>query len=109
MANAIHITLGDDDLGSFEFEKFSNSDAYLIENTFGLTTKQFIDGIGEMRAIALDALIWLLYRQAGRTVDKSLIRWTFGDLHMEEAVDPTEASAGDAAVSGSELSPISAI
>lgn len=110
MANSIHVRLGDDDLGEFDFQKFSNSDAYLIENTFGLTTKQFLEGIGDMRAIALDALIWLLYHRLGRTVDKSVIRWTFGDLHLEEsAVDPTEASAGSDETSGSELSPTSAI
>ena len=110
MANAIHVTLGDEDLGEFDFQKFSNSDAYLIENTFGLTTKQFLEGIGEMRAVALDALIWLLYRRNGKTVDKALIRWTFGDLHLQEAaVDPTEASAGSDETSGSELSPTSAI
>lgn len=110
MANAIHVVLGDDDLGDFNFETFSNSDAYLIENTFGLTTKQFLEGIGDMRAIALDALIWLLYRRLGRTVDKALIRWTFGDLHLEEsAVGPTEASAGTDETNGSELSPTSAI
>jgi hypothetical protein len=109
LANAISLKLGDDDLGVFEFEKLSNSDAYLIENQFGLTTKQFIEGIGDMRAVALDALIWLMYRAQGRTVDKSLIRWTFGDLHLEEATDPTEASAGSDVASGSELSPTSAI
>jgi hypothetical protein len=109
VANAIRLKLGDDDLGTFEFEKLSNSDAYLIENQFGLTTKQFIEGIGEMRAVSLDALIWLMYRAQGRTVDKALIRWTFGDLHMEEAPDPTVASAGSDVASGSELSPTSAI
>jgi hypothetical protein len=108
-SGAIHLTLGDDDLGVFEFEKLSNSDAYLLENTFGLTPKQFVEGIGEMRAVALDALIWFMYRANGRTVDKSLIRWTFGDINMEPVEDPTEASAGSNETSGSELSPTSAI
>jgi hypothetical protein len=108
-SSAFRLTLGDDDLGVFEFEKLSNSDAYLIENTFGLTPKQLFEGIGEMRAVALDALIWLMYRAQGRIVDKALIRWTFGDIDMEPVEDPTKASAGSNETSGSELSPTSAI
>lgn len=109
---AIHVSNDGDDLGNFEMEGITNSDAYLIENAFGLTVKGFIEGIGEMRASAVDALLWLMYRRQGRVVDKASVRWSLGGLKIEpveDEPDPTVASSGDADATGSEPLPISAI
>lgn len=107
---AIHVVNDGDDLGDFDIAKLTNSDAYLIENAFGLSTKAFLDGIGEMRASAVDALIWLMYHHQGRVVDKHLIRWSLGTLQMSEVeeADPTVAVNGTADANTSELSPTSA-
>lgn len=107
--STIHVHLGEEDLGLFNFEELSNSDAYLIENTFNLSTKGFIDGVQEMRASAIDALLWLMMRRQGKTVDRALIRWTIGSLKFEEEPDPTVASDGHDVAVTSDSSPISAI
>jgi hypothetical protein len=110
MATSIfHVTLGDEDLGTFDIQDLSNSDAYLIENVFNLTTKGFIDGIQEMRASAVDALLWLMYRRQGKTVDRAVIRWTIGSLKVEPEPDPTVASDGSDGAATSDSSPTSAI
>jgi hypothetical protein len=107
---AIHVVLDGDDLGNFDIMKTTNSDAYLIEGQFGLTLKGFLDGVGEMRASAIDALIWIMYHHLGRTVDKHLIRWSLDTLHMEEVVepDPSVAVNGTADANTSDSSPTSA-
>lgn len=107
----IRVINAGDDLGEFDLNKVTNSDAYLIENTYGLSIKGFIEGIGDMRAAAIDALLWLMYRKQGRQVDKSVIRWELGTLQFEQvdAGDPTEAVSGTADADGLALSPTSAI
>ena len=108
-SNVIHVWLGDQDLGEFDFQKFTNSEAYLVENASGLTTKAFFDGIGEMRAIAMQTFVWLLKRRQGQIVDRASIDFAIGDLRLEKAADPTVASVGADVTGTSDSSPISAI
>ena len=107
--NVVHVWLGDEDLGVFDFQKFSNSDVYLVENTSGLTVKAFFEGIGEMRAIALQTFVWLLRRRKGQDVARASIDFAIGDLRLETVEDPTVASDGTNETVTSDSSPTSAI
>jgi len=107
--NVVHVWLADEDLGVFDFQKFSNSDGYLVENTSGLTVKAFFEGIGEMRAIALQTFVWLLRRRKGQDVARASIDFAIGDLRLETVEDPTVASDGTNETVTSDSSPTSAI
>lgn len=107
--NVIHVWLGDEDLGDFDFQKFTNSDGYLVENSSGLSVKQFFDGIAEMRSIALQTFVWLLRRRKGQIVDRASIDFAIGDLRLETQEGPTGASDGTNEIVTSDSSPTSAI
>ena len=104
----VHVWLGEEDLGQFDFQRFTNSDGYLVENTSGLTVKAFFEGIGEMRAIALQTFVWLLRRRKGQIVDRATIDFAIGDLRLETVEDPTAASDGTTEIVTSDSSPTSA-
>lgn len=93
-ASTLRVKLRGEDLGEFDPMKLSLSDGFLIENESGLTTKQFVDGIGELRAIALQTLVWLLMRRQGKTVERRLIDFTLDQLDMDGAGNPTEETSG---------------
>lgn len=105
----VHVYLGDEDLGVFDFHKFSNSDGYLVENTSGLSTKAFFQGIGELRPMALQTFVWLLYRRQGKIIDRATIDFAVGDLRLEAEPDPTVASDGSNDAATSDSSPTTAI
>lgn len=94
MTNTVHVFLGEEDLGVFDFGKFTNSDGYLVENSSGLSVKAFFDGITEMRAVALQTFVWLLRRRQGKMMDRATIDFAIADLRLETLEDPTAASAG---------------
>lgn len=108
-SHVVHVFLKDEDLGVFDFQKFSNSDGFLVENASGgLSPKAFFDGIGELRPMALQTFIWLLYRKQGKTVDRASIDFAIADVRLEEEPDPTVASDGNGVVVTSDSSPITA-
>jgi hypothetical protein len=109
-SRVVHVFLKDEDLGVFDFQKFSNSDGFLVENASnGLSPKAFFEGIGELRPMALQTFIWLLYRKQGRIVDRASIDFAIADVRLEEEPDPTEASGGSDVAATSDSSPTTAI
>lgn len=98
-ATVLKVTLAGEDLGVFDFQKFSVSDGYLVKGTFGLNGKQFLDGIPDLDPAALQAFVWLLRRKQGQTsLDPRSIDFAIADLDIEDLPDPTsETSGSDAA------------
>lgn len=120
-STVVNVKLGDEDLGTFDFEKLTVFDAIQLKAKSQLSTKEFIDGLAQMDGLAMQALVWLLRTRKGAVTELHSINFAIGDLHMEEetvtdpatgqevAVDPTTPSSGDAAASTSDSSPTSAI
>ena len=103
----VHVYLKDEDLGIFDFQKFSNSDGYLVENVSGgMSPKAFFAGIGELRPMALQTFIWLLYRKQGKNVDRASIDFAIMDVRLVSEPDPTVASDGGSDAVTSDSSPI---
>lgn len=112
MAN--HIWLGDEDLGVFDPEKLTTTDALMIEVESAkigrrMTLKTLNDELLEAGAAATITLVWFLRFKQGRGVDIRTIDFVFAELRGEEEPDPTTASSGDGDVNTSQTSPISSI
>jgi hypothetical protein len=105
----VRVTLAGEDLGVFDFQKFSNSDGYLVEGQSGLSPKKFFEDIGELRPLALQTFVWLLYRRQGRTVERASIDFAIADFEMAAEPDPTQASDGGSDADTSDSSPTTAI
>ena len=111
-STAFHLTLNGEDLGRFDPMTMPNSEIYLLENEFGITWAKFCEGIGEMRAAAVDALIFLMYHRKGHPITKGQIVWTpqqIADGMTGEPVPPTGPSSEPAETATSDSSPTSAI
>jgi hypothetical protein len=96
-SNVVHVRLGDEDLGDFDFQKLTVFDSIQLKAKSGLSTKQFVDGLAEMDGQAMQALVWLLKSRKGEVVELHAINFAIGDLAIEEAPDPTEETSGSAA------------
>lgn len=95
----VHVRLGTEDLGVFDFQKMTVFDGIQLKAKSGLTIKQFIDGMAEMDAACLQALVWLLRTRQGAVTELHAINFAIGDLDIQEEPDPTEETSGsDAAV-----------
>lgn len=90
--SVIHVTLKGEDLGTFSDRRMSTSESILMKQRTGLTTKQFLEGIGELDGEAMNALVWLLKHRKGETVDVRTLSFEYGDLQMEREADPTRRS-----------------
>lgn len=120
-SSVVHVHLGDEDLGVFDFEKITVFDSIQMEAKSGLTTKQFVDGLAEMRGVALQALVWLLKSRKGQVTELRALNFAIGDVRMDQetetdpvsgqeiVADPTTPSSGAADASTSVSSPTSAI
>ena len=95
-SNIVHVHIGDEDLGVFDFEKVTVFDSIQLKAKSGLTTKQFIDGLAEMDGLSLQALVWLLRSRKGAITELHAINFAIGDLRMEEEPDPTTETSGSA-------------
>jgi hypothetical protein len=97
-SNVVHVRLGDEDLGTFDFQKLTVFDTIQIKAKTGLNTKQFVDGLAEMDGQAMQALVWLLRVRKGEQVpDPHAINFAIGDLDLAEEPDPTEETSGKSA------------
>lgn len=101
-SNVVHVTLGGEDLGDFDFQKLTVFDTIRLKKESGLTVKQFIDGLAEMDGESMQALVWLLKSRKGEVTALHALNFAIGDLQMEEAPDPTSALTGDQTSSGSD-------
>ena len=108
-SRVVHVFLKDEDLGVFDFQKFSISDSFLVENVSGLSPKELFAGIGELRPMALQTFVWLLYRKMGKIVDRASIDFAIDDVRFEALPDPTLATDGSSGAAILDSSPISAI
>jgi len=88
----IRVTLKGEDLGIFSDRRLTTSESILMKQRTGLTTKQFLEGVGEMDGEAMNALVWLLKHRKGETVDPRKLDFEYGDLHLEREPDPTRRS-----------------
>jgi hypothetical protein len=109
LSSVVHVWLGDEDLGKFDFQRISISEGFLIENESGLSVKAFLEGLSEMRAAATQTFVWLLKFRKGERVDRKSLVFDYGDLRMEEEPDPTPASSGEGDAPTSDYSPTTAI
>ena len=107
-SNLIRVKLADEDLGVFDFQKLTVFDGIQLKAKSGLTIKQFVDGLSEMDAAALQALVWLLRTRQGAVTELHAINFALGDLSMEEEPDPTEETSGSDAAATSVSSRTSA-
>ena len=96
-SNVMRVKLAGEDLGVFDFQKVTVFDGIQLKAKSGLTIKQFVDGLSEMDAASLQALIWLLRVRRGEVADLHAINFAIGDLEMEEEPDPTQETSGNAA------------
>jgi len=107
-SNIVHVKLGEEDLGEFDFQKLTVFDAIQLKAKSGLTTKQFIDGLAEMDGAAMQALVWLLKTRKGEVTELHALNFAIGDLDLQEAPDPTQETSGSDAASTSVSSRMSA-
>lgn len=107
-SNLVRVKLGGEDLGVFDFQKLTVFDGIQLKAKSGLTIKQFVDGLQEMDAASLQALVWLLRTRHGAVTELHAINFALGDLEMEEEPDPTEETSGSDAAATSVSSPTSA-
>lgn len=102
MANdIIRVRLGDEDLGSFDFQKLTVFDTIQLKAKSGLSTKEFLNGLSDMDGTAMQALVWLLRTRKGEAVELHAINFAIGDLSIEEEPDPTTETSGSDAASTS--------
>ena len=107
-SNIVHVKLGEEDLGEFDFQKLTVFDTIQLKAKSGLSTKQFIDGLAEMDGQAMQALVWLLKTRKGEVTELHAINFAIGDLDLQEAPDPTEETSGSDAAATSVSSRTSA-
>jgi hypothetical protein len=107
-SEVVRVRLGDEDLGSFDFQKMTVFDSIQLKAKSGLTMKQFVDGLSEMDGTAMQALVWLLRVRKGEVTDLHAINFAIGDLALEEEPDPTQETSGSDAADTSVSSPTSA-
>jgi len=107
-SNLVRVKLEGEDLGVFDFQKMTVFDGIQLKAKSGLTIKQFVDGLQEMDAASLQALVWLLRTRQGAVTELHAINFALGDLDMEEEPDPTEETSGSDAAATSVSSPTSA-
>lgn len=114
MASSVHhVFIGEEDLGIFDENKFTVSDAIIVKNATGgvngLTVKAFFSGLEQMDPHALQALIWFQRFKLGQQVHISTIDFNVAELRLDDEPDPTQAATGIDETSTSEPSPNSAI
>lgn len=107
-SNIVHVKLGEEDLGEFDFQKLTVFDTIQLKAKSGLSTKQFIDGLAEMDGQAMQALVWLLKTRKGEVTELHAINFAIGDLDLQEAPDPTQETSGSDGASTSVSSRTSA-
>ena len=103
MASEImHVRLGDEDLGSFDFQKLTVFDTIQLKAKSGLSTKEFINGLSDLDGVAMQTLVWLLRTRKGEQVELHAINFAIGELDIQDEPDPTtETPSGSDAASTS--------
>ena len=98
-----HVYLGSEDLGVYDENKFTLTDAFTVKSASGLDIKEFNLGINQMNPLALQTFVWWLKYRKGENVDRAAVDFAIADLRMVDEPDPTVASSGksDAAISDS--------
>lgn len=97
------------DLGIFDPNIFTLTDATILEATTGLTVAEMARGIDNLQANAIRAIVWFQKFKRGDNVHISAIEFNVFDLTVELMPDPTVASSETNETSTSDSSPSSAI
>lgn len=97
------------DLGVFNPNTFTVSDAFVLESTTGLTVAEMARGIDNLQANAIRAIVWFQKYKRGDNVHISAVDFNVFDLTVEVMPDPTVASSETNETPISESSHTSAI
>ena len=92
------VTLGDEDLGIYDENKFTLNDAFVIKASCGLDVRAFTAGINSMNPLVLQTLVWWLRYKKGVNCDRASIDFAIADLKLVDAPDPTGETSGSDAV-----------
>lgn len=110
---ALHIKLGDEDLGEFNLDRLDVRTAIELEELTGLTAPEVLDGAKRYSGRALRAIVWLQRRRQGQNVAPEAITFEIGDFSVDVIEDPQTPAAPAPAPAASETpetagSPLSA-
>lgn len=97
------------DLGIFDPNTFTLSDAFILESTTNLTVAEMARGIDNLQANAIRAIVWFQKYKRGDNVHISAVDFNVFDLTVEVMPDPTVASSVTDETVTSDSSPSSAI
>ena len=103
------VKLGDEDLGVFDENTFTVSDAFVLEGTADITVVEMLHGVPLRMAKASRALIWFMKYKQGNPPHISTVDFNLADLEMQAIPDPTVAEPEPDETVTSELSPTTSI
>ena len=90
----VRVTFRGEDLGTFSDRRMTTSESILMKQRTKLSTKEFLEGIGELDGAAMNALVWLMKFRKGETVDVKTLSFEYGELELEREPDPTTPTSG---------------
>lgn len=93
-AATAHFWLGDEDLGMFDYTKMAVGEARYFKKVTGITPLQMLQNFEIGDPDAMCALVWILWRRQGRSVDFNVVNFALGDLKVKDA-DGNEPTAED--------------
>jgi hypothetical protein len=78
--NVFAVKLGEEELGTFDENELTLEDAFVLENTTGLTFTELLQDGRDGRAKGLQALVWFMRYKQGTRVDLLSINFKLADL-----------------------------
>ncbi|MBW4033033.1 MAG: hypothetical protein HIU88_10255 [Acidobacteria bacterium] len=84
-----------EDLGTFTDRRMTVSETILLKQRTGLSTKEFLEGIGEIDGQALQALVWLLKLRKKEAINPKELDFELGELRLEREADPTQPTSAN--------------